>query len=411
MDNKLSLDDDDDDDDDDEDDDDDDDDDDEDEDEIIRHPTLYFVRLDPDISEDEIEDLLDDLNSEEVWFREEINLRLWNTVMFPYTSMGGESVTNIDGQIGRAKKRAKLNDVEFNIGSILKDPLASQNLFCFEEANELAPPGDSSVKIAIFDSGIDENAISSSGSNILDYTGYDYVDDDEIPDDQNGHGTQIAALIHHLINKDQEAPNITFDIRKTHDNQGVGYLSNLIPAILDAVDEGAGILNFSFSYQDENTDTKDRPLRLAIDYAEQNGVLMIAAAGNTNKNNDMDNIISFPASYPNANIISVAALSCENKLSGFSSYGQNTVDVAYLGEHIPTISLNGSQVDKSGTSYTTAYITAMAAIMASYDIADANAIKCSLIQTSTYSDDLKDLVASQGILNFSTALENMGSCN
>ncbi|MEM7380864.1 MAG: S8 family serine peptidase, partial [Bacteroidota bacterium] len=363
-------------------------------------------------SDDEVVDLLTDLNSVEVWFREEINLRLWNTNVFPYTSMAGEQITNINGQIARAKKRAKLNDVEFNFGSVLRDPMASQDLFCFESSSVLAPASDASVKIAIFDSGIDENALMGIAPNLLDeYSGYDYVNDDEVPEDQNGHGTQITSLIYHLINKEQEAPDITFDIRKTHDAEGIGYLSHLIPAILDAIDEGAQILNFSFSYQDVNTDTSNRPLRLAIDYAAQNGVLMVASAGNTNNNNDADEIISFPASYPSSHILSVASLSCEDKLSGFSSYGPNTVDVAYLGEHIPTTGLNGAQLDKSGTSYTTAYVTAMAAIMASHnENISAAAIKCSLIETSDYSDELNDLILSQGIINFSSALQQMGSC-
>ncbi|BFP42458.1 hypothetical protein FGF1_33030 [Flavobacteriaceae bacterium GF1] len=392
-------------------DDDDDDDDDEDEDvEITKHPSLYFVRLDANISEDEVEDLLDDLNSEEVWSREEINLRLWNTTAFPYTDAQGQQVTNIDGQIARARTRARLNDVAFNLGSSIRSPLASQDLFCFDDVGSLAAIGNNAVKIAIFDSGIDENVLQTAGFSLDNFTGYDYIDDDNEPNDENGHGTQIAGLIYGLIGQGQQVPSIAFDIRKTHDGQGIGFVSNLIPAILDAVNEGAQILNFSFSYQDVNGDTQDRPLRLAIDYAEEKGALMIASAGNTNNDNDTDDIISFPASYPNEGIISVASTSCQDRLSGFSSFGPNSVDLAFLGENIPTVGLNGNETDKSGTSYTTAIATAMATIMVSHS-GNANAIKCSLIETSIFSDDLRDRVVSQGIIDFTSALSNMGSCN
>ena len=179
---------------------------------------------------------------------------------------------------------------------------------------------------------------------------------------------------------------------------------------MDAVNEGAQILNFSFSYQDINGDTQDRPLRLAIDYAEANGALMIASAGNTNVNNDTDNIVAFPASYPNVNIISVASTSCDDNLSGFSNFGQNTVDLAFLGENIPTVALNGGEVSKSGTSYTTAIVSAMATIMASQN-GNTTAIKCSLIATSQFSDDLRNRVVSQGTVDFTSALSNMESCN
>jgi len=382
-----------------------DDNDDDDDDEFEKHPSLFFVQLPQGIDEDEVEDLLEDLNSEEVWFREEINLRLWNTSVFPYTSAQGEQVTNIDGQIARARTRTRVSGATFNVGGIVDSPLASQNLFCFEQSVNLQAPADNELMISIFDTGIDTSMFPK-------FSGYDYINDDEKPEDTHGHGTQVTGLIHKLITQNGSAENIEIDIRKTHDNQGLGFASTLIPAILDAVNEGTDFLNFSFSYQDVNEDTANRPMRLAIDYAEQNGVLILAAAGNTNKDNDKDAIISFPASYPNANIISNAALSCENKLSGFSSYGKNSVDLAFLGENIPVEGLNGSAFDQSGTSFSTACLTAMAAIMASnQENMDAAAIKCALINTSDYSDNLKDVVASKGVVNFEAALANMNNCN
>lgn len=376
-----------------------------DDDERIKHPSLYFVKLDPNISEDEVDDLLVDLNSEEVWFREEINLRLWNTTAFPYTDVSGEQTTNIDGQIARSRKRSKVSDATFNLGSVVSNPNPSQPFDCFNETIDLSASGDAEIKISIFDTGIDDNLIPQ-------FSGYDYIDDDETPNDTNGHGSQVAGLIYSLVNQNGLADNITFDIRRTHDGQGLGYLSDLIPAILDAVNDGANVLNFSFNYQDINEDTTDKPMRLTIDYAEQNGVLILASAGNTGRDNDNDAIISFPASHPNANIISNAALSCEQKLSGFSSYGINTVDLAFLGENIPVTGLNGASADQSGTSFSTAIISAMAAIMASHQ-QDANidAIKCALISTSVYSDDLKSLVASQGFVDFKAALANMDGCS
>lgn len=400
-----------DDDDDDEDNDDDDEDDEEDDDEDdhdderSKHPSLYFVKLDPNVSEDDVEDLLDDLNSEEIWYREEINLRLWNTTVFPYADASGSQTTNIDGQIARARTRARVSGATPNLGGVVSNPLSSQGIDCFAETIVLSHPGEAEIMISIFDTGIDDGLIPE-------FSGYDYVEDDEEPNDRNGHGSQVAALVYSLVNQNGVSDNIKFDIRRTHDAQGLGYLSNVIPAILDAVQAGADVLNFSFNYQDLNEDTADRPMRLAIDYAEQNGVLILASAGNTSGDNDRDTIISFPASYPNANIISNAALNCGQLISDFSSYGSNTVDLALLGENIPVIGLDGRDALQSGTSFSTACITAMAAIMASHqentDIAD---IKCALINTSQYTTELKDLVSSQGIVDFQAALANLNNCS
>ncbi|MEM6738309.1 MAG: hypothetical protein AAF620_19795 [Bacteroidota bacterium] len=75
-------------------------------------------------------------------------------------------------------------------------------------------------------------------------TGYDYLNEDELPDDQNGYGTQVMLLIYDLVNQVRNAPNILFDIRRTHDANGVGFFSALIPAIVDAVNEDVNITNF-----------------------------------------------------------------------------------------------------------------------------------------------------------------------
>lgn len=421
MDSELSQDDDDKDDDagktDDDDEDDDDDDDDEDDDEVIRHPTLYFVRLDPDISEDEVEDLLDDLNSEEVWFREEINLRLWNTVEFPYTSMGGENVTNIDGHVARARGRTRVKEVNFNIGSIISQPTSVPPLSCFESIVPQYPLGSNAIKISIFDTGITGLTgadIPGYSFAVGEYTGYDYVDNDEIPEDENGHGTHVAGLIHHLLSQEGNVGStVSFDIRKTHDKFGQGFVSNLIPAVLDAVNDGAHILNFSFGYQDSNTDPTGRPLKLAVDYAEQMGALIVASAGNTNKNNDVDTIVSFPASYPNDNILSVASTDCDNKLSPFSSYGNQSVDVGLLGENIPGPDLTMGMDTKSGTSFASANVAAMVAILGTHQATfDHQQIRCTLINTSAPASDLFEKVASNGVIDFSAAFDNLGeSCN
>lgn len=380
--------------------------DDDDDDEIVKHPSLFFIQLPGDIDDDEVEDLKEELNAEQVWHIEEINLRLWNTTTFPYTDAQGQQITNIDGQIVRARRRPRVEEANLNLGTRFVDSQSTNDQICFDGMS-LVGSGETDVKISIFDTGFDPNNMLSEK-----ITGYDYLNEDELPDDQNGHGTQVTLLIHDLVNQVRNAPNILFDIRKTHDANGVGFFSALIPAIVDAVNEDVNIMNFSFSYKDVNENTEKRPLRLAIDYAEANGVLMVASAGNSNTDNDQDRIISFPASYPNTHILATTSLTCKNKLSNFGSYGSTGVDLAFLGENIPTTGLNGVIANKSGTSYTSAVITAMSAIMASHqNQVDVMQIKCALIENSDYNKNLKNLVLSQGVVNFDDAIQNLGYCN
>ena len=377
---------------------------DDDDDDVITHPTLFFVQLPAGIDDDDVEDIEEELNAEEVWFVEELNLRLWNTTAFPYTNAQGEQVINIDGQIQRAKARAKVENADFNYGTPLTEPMSGSEALCYDDVF-LESAGSNPVKIAVFDTGID----SGVAINNLDTENYIETESDE---DLNGHGTEVTLLIDDLVSKAQGSANVSYEIMKTHDAQGVGYFSALIPAIVEAVDEGVDIMNFSFSYRDVNEDTANRPLRLAIDYAEENGVLMVAAAGNTGTNNDTDAIVSFPASYPNANILSVTAVDCNEELSSFSSFGSSRVDVAYLGQDIPVIGLNGTTNTKSGTSYTTAMVTAMAAILGTHqDSFDAGLIKCALMENADFSSQLQNNVASQGMINFENTLKNLDNCN
>ncbi len=400
------------DDDDDDDDDDDEDEDEDEEDEVIKHPSLYFVKLAPGISQQEVNRLLEELNSEEIWYREEINLRLWNTIAFPYITAQGQTVTNIDGQVQTAQGKTEINGINFNAGSIDRNPPGNFPLSCFQDIIPQQPLGTASIKISVFDTGFTPQPTNPNGYsfNIQNYTGYDYIDDDNTPEDGNGHGTHIAGVIHHLLSQQGGLANISFDIRKTHDDMGRGFVSNLIPAILDAVNEGSDILNLSFSYQNINENPNGKPLKTAIDYAEQMGALVIAAAGNTNENNDTDAIISFPASYPNNNILSVASADCNGKLSPFSSFGQRSVDVAVLGENIPGPIMTGGMGYQTGTSFATANVTAMAAILATHQQQfDQQQIRCALINTSTTSSDLFEKVVANGAINFTAAFTQLGA--
>lgn len=392
--------------------DDDDDDDDDDEDEPEVHPTLYFVKLDPTLSNIEVDELLDDMNSEEIWYIPELDLHLWEVIGFPYAT-SENPILDINSHIGRARKKTKIKESNFNVGYQLATPNLTNPNSCYDALDLVGLLGQNSIKISILDTGI-SNLQDNTGNyhfGLTQFTGFDYIDDDEIPDDLHGHGTHIAGLIHHLLASQGGHGNISFDIRKTHNALGQGFLSELIPAVVDAVKADADIINMSFGYQDLRIDEYFKPLQLAIDYAEENEVLLVASAGNFGKDNDEETLVSFPASFPNPNILSVASNDCGDQLSAFSSFGSQSVDVSILGENIPGPDLGSGLTHNTGTSFSSAIVAGLAAILGSHQASfNIEGIKCALINNSRPVAHLSDRIKSNGVIDFPAALLDISSC-
>jgi subtilisin family serine protease len=172
-----------------------------------------------------------------------------------------------------------------------------------------------------------------------DVGGWDFVDDDSLPLDENGHGTLVASLIGaETFNDDGIAgvsPNVEIMGLRVLDDFGFGsstFDSELFLATTYAVQNGADIINLSLGGPGFSGFLQDQ-----FAWIDANGVLVVAAAGNGGSdgfgdNNDFSPM--YPASYPSDGIISVAALNRLGELAVFSNYGQNSVDIAAPGTDI-----------------------------------------------------------------------------
>ncbi|MGE3986228.1 MAG: S8 family serine peptidase, partial [Dehalococcoidia bacterium] len=221
-------------------------------------------------------------------------------------------------------------------------------------------PAGAGVKVAIIDTGIDTDhpdlAANYAG-------GYDFVNNDAVPEDDNGHGTHVAGTIAAVDNGNGlvgVAPKATIYSLKVLAANGSGSYANVVKGIEWASGANpngvkADIISMSLG------GPADSALQAAVDYAANNGVLVVAAAGN---NGPTTNTISYPGAYTNA--FAVAATDSNNNVASFSTRG-SYVDIAAPGVSINSTWLNGGTNTISGTSMATPHVSGLAALIKSSD--------------------------------------------
>lgn len=152
--------------------------------------------------------------------------------------------------------------------------------------------------------------------------GYDFVNDRVEAIDDNGHGTHVAGTIAESTNNNYGVAGIAYKAKimplKVLSGSGGGTVADIAEAIRFAADHNADVINMSLGGGGENQVMKE-----AIDYAYDQGVVIIAAAGNENRN-----AASYPARYPK--VISVSATDSAGIKASYSNYGAG-VDISAPG--------------------------------------------------------------------------------
>ena len=121
--------------------------------------------------------------------------------------------------------------------------------------------------------------------------GYDFVNDDAHPNDDEGHGTHVTGTIAQSTDNGIGVAGVAFDASimpvKVLDSEGSGSYADVADGIYFAADNGAQVINLSLGGSVPSVALRD-----AVDYAHGLGVTIVAAAGN-----DGSNAISYPAAY------------------------------------------------------------------------------------------------------------------
>jgi minor extracellular protease Epr len=208
------------------------------------------------------------------------------------------------------------------------------------------------VKIAVVDTGIasHEDLIIAGGASFVAYTS-SYADD-------NGHGTHVAGIIgarNNTVGVVGIAPDSTIYAVKALDSNGSGYLSDIIAGIDWSITNRMDLVNLSLgSPQDSLT------LHQVVDKAYNNGILVVAAAGNNGTADGSGDTMEYPARYDSA--IAVAAIDSNNQRGYFSATGSK-LEVAAPGVNVRSTYLNGGYATMSGTSMATPYVTGNLALI------------------------------------------------
>ncbi|WP_078551580.1 S8 family peptidase [Bacillus alkalicellulosilyticus] len=206
------------------------------------------------------------------------------------------------------------------------------------------------IKIAVIDTGVAINHDDlqiSGGVSTVSYT--------ESFDDDNGHGTHVAGIIgakNNGLGVVGVAPDSEIYAVKVMDDEGSGWVSDMVAGIDWSISNGMDIINLSLG-----TTTDSPSLKAAVDKAYQHGILVVASAGNDGEGVDT---VAYPAKYSSA--IAVAATDSMDERGSFSSTG-SAVEVAAPGVMVLSTYLNNRYVYMDGTSMAAPYVAGNLALL------------------------------------------------
>lgn len=187
--------------------------------------------------------------------------------------------------------------------------------------------------VAIVDSGVDlehpdlaDRMARRSDGSVL---GWDFVDDDDDPSDVHGHGTMVAGLVAATLGNESGgagvAPEAQLMSVRVLDEEGRGSQADVDEGIRWAVDNGATVVNLSLESA-VRVEDQSAPAPMvsapasAVRYAWDNGVVVVAAAGNSGH--------PFTDYPPTSPVLLVGATDKDGQKADFSDAGRDDIVMA-----------------------------------------------------------------------------------
>ncbi|MBN1481355.1 PKD domain-containing protein [candidate division KSB1 bacterium] len=208
-----------------------------------------------------------------------------------------------------------------------------------EEAWDITS-GTSSVIVGILDTGVafENYSVYQQAPDLANTTfvaGYDFINNDSHPNDDEGHGTHVCGTVAQSTNNGVGVAGIAYNTAimpvKVLDQNGSGTATALANALYWATDHGADVINMSLSWPPGYN--PGSTIENAIAYANNHGVTLVAAAGNDNTGT-----VCYPAAYDDY-VIAVGATRYDETRAYYSNWGAS-LDVTAPGGDV-TIDQNG----------------------------------------------------------------------
>jgi len=222
------------------------------------------------------------------------------------------------------------------------------------QANMWTNPGESG-------GGKETNNIDDDGNGLVDdFRGWDFINNDNNPFDDNDHGTHVSGTIGAVGNNSVGVVGVNWNVSimalKFLGGDGSGDTGDAVEAIIYGTNQGAKVLSNSWGGGGRSRAVED-----AIRFANDRGVLFVAAAGN--ESSDNDTFPSFPANYQVDNVVSVASSTSSDDISSFSNTGRRSVHLAAPGSGILSTKPRDQYQNLSGTSMATPHVSGAAALV------------------------------------------------
>lgn len=243
------------------------------------------------------------------------------------------------------------------------------------------------VVVAVVDTGVTAN--EDGFFELL--QGHDFVEDDDRPDDMNGHGSHVAGTIGQRSNNGigvaGVAPKVSILPVRVLDANGSGDNTSVAEGIIWAVDNGANIINLSLGGPSPSEAIAD-----AVAYAYENNVTVVAATGN----DGFTDFIGYPAAYRTP--IAVGSVDMGNTVAFYSNQGREIDIVGPGGDTsgdrngdgqpdgvLQETRMNGSwgYYELQGTSMATPHVAGVAALVYANGVHDPDDIRDVLQNTAS----------------------------
>ncbi len=270
-------------------------------------------------------------------------------------------------------------------------------------ANMWTNPGETGLDVFGNDkrtNGVDDD----HNGYVDDLHGINAVDGSGNPFDKQGHGSHTAGTIAAVGNNGVGVAGVAWRARvmalKFLEGTS-GATSDAVICLDYAVRKGVRVVNASWGGGESLQALHD-----AIAAAGEAGVLFVAAAGNSSSSNDVTPF--FPANYPLANILTVAATDRNDALAGFSNFGPGSVELAAPGVDIWSLGMetDSSYAKQNGTSMAAPHVAGVAALLAAqFPASGPVGIKNRILQSTRTVPGLIGRVITGGVVNLAAALQ------